>query len=156
MIRINEYFQKLQASYLFSDIAKRVAAYERANPERDIIKLGIGDVTRALPDACIQAFHKAVDEMAADGSFRGYGPEQGYDFLRKAIAENDFQSRGAQIDGEEVFVSAEEEPTRFLLMSGKPIGEPVAWYGPIVMNTQEELRVAFEEYREGNFVKYKA
>lgn len=105
MIRINENFQKLQASYLFSDIAKRVAAYEQANPERNIIKLGIGDVTRALPDACIQAFHRAVDEMAADGSFRGYGPEQGYDFLRQAIAENDYQSRGAQIEAGEVFVS---------------------------------------------------
>lgn len=105
MIKINENFLKLQASYLFSDIAKRVAAFEQANPDKQIIKLGIGDVTRALPDACIAAFHSAVDEMAADGSFRGYGPEQGYDFLREAIAKNDFQARGAQIDTDEVFVS---------------------------------------------------
>ncbi len=105
MIRINENFNKLQASYLFSDIAKRVAAYERASPERKIIKLGIGDVTRSLPDACIQAFHGAVDEMASDASFRGYGPEQGYDFLREAIARNDFQARGAQVDSDEVYVS---------------------------------------------------
>ncbi len=105
MIRINENFNKLQASYLFSDIAKRVAAYERASPERKIIKLGIGDVTRPLPDACLQAFHGAVDEMASDTSFRGYGPEQGYDFLREAIARNDFQARGAQVDSDEVFVS---------------------------------------------------
>jgi len=105
VIKINENFQKLQASYLFSDIAKRVAAYEQANPQKKIIKLGIGDVTRALPDACVKAFHAAVDEMAADASFRGYGPEQGYGFLREAIAKNDFQARGANIDADEVFVS---------------------------------------------------
>lgn len=105
MIKINENFQKLQASYLFSDIAKRVSAYQEANPDQNVIKLGIGDVTRALPDACIQALHKAVDEMATDAGFRGYGPEQGYDFLREAIAKNDFQARGANIEAEEVFVS---------------------------------------------------
>ncbi len=75
MIRINENFLKLQTSYLFSDIAKRVAAHQQANPNEPLIKLGIGDVTRALPDACIKAFHAAVDEMASDDSFRGYGPE---------------------------------------------------------------------------------
>jgi len=105
MIKINENYNKLQASYLFSDIAKRVAAFESANPDRNIIKLGIGDVTRALPDACIKAMHKAVDEMASDNDFRGYGPEQGYDFLREAIAANDFQPRGADISADEIFVS---------------------------------------------------
>lgn len=105
MIKINENFSKLQASYLFSDIAKRVAAYQEANPEQSIIKLGIGDVTRALPDACIKAFHAGVDEMASDSSFHGYGPEQGYDFLREAIAKNDFQGRGCNIVADEVFVS---------------------------------------------------
>ena len=105
MIKINENFTKLQASYLFSDIAKRVAAYQAANPEQRIIKLGIGDVTRALPAACIQAFHAGVDEMAKDESFHGYGPEQGYDFLRQAIAANDFQARGCDIAADEVFVS---------------------------------------------------
>lgn len=105
MIKINENFHKLQASYLFSDIAKRVAAYEQANPNRNVIKLGIGDVTRALPNACIQAFHEAVDEMAVDSSFRGYGPEQGYGFLREAVAENDFKALGARIEADEVFVS---------------------------------------------------
>ncbi|MCP4126474.1 MAG: LL-diaminopimelate aminotransferase [Gammaproteobacteria bacterium] len=105
MIKINENFNKLQASYLFSDIAKRVAAHQQAHPEQDVIKLGIGDVTRALPDACIQAFHAAVDELASDGSFRGYGPEQGYDFLREAIAKGDFQSRGCNVEADEVFVS---------------------------------------------------
>lgn len=105
MITINEHYLKLQASYLFSDIAKRVAAFQKANPGRDIIKLGIGDVTKGLPSACIKALHKAVDEMAEDTSFKGYGPEQGYGFLREAIAANDFQSRGADISADEIFVS---------------------------------------------------
>ncbi len=105
MIRINENYQKLQASYLFSDIAKRVAAFQKANPGKKLIKLGIGDVTRALPDACIKALHAATDEMASDGTFRGYGPEQGYDFLREAIAKYDFQARGANVQPDEVFVS---------------------------------------------------
>lgn len=105
MITINENYLKLQASYLFSDIAKRVAKFQQENPEKEVIKLGIGDVTRSLPPACISAFHSAVDEMANDSSFRGYGPEQGYDFLREAIAENDFGSRGADISADEIFVS---------------------------------------------------
>ncbi|MCB1849879.1 MAG: LL-diaminopimelate aminotransferase [Gammaproteobacteria bacterium] len=105
MIRINENYLKLQASYLFSDIAKRVAAFQQANPQKKVIKLGIGDVTRALPDACIKALHTAVDEMAQDHSFRGYGPEQGYDFLREIIAREDFQARGANIQPDEIFVS---------------------------------------------------
>lgn len=105
MIRINDHYLKLKASYLFSDIAKRVSAFQQANPDRDIIRLGIGDVTRALPQACIDAFHKAVDEMAAEKTFRGYGPEQGYDFLREAIAENDYRKRGADIAADEIFIS---------------------------------------------------
>ncbi len=105
MITINENYLKLQASYLFSDIAKRVAIFQENNPETNVIKLGIGDVTKGLPQACIKAFHQAVDEMAVDSSFRGYGPEQGYDFLREAIAFNDFQSRGAEISADEIFVS---------------------------------------------------
>nr|VFK49149.1 MAG: LL-diaminopimelate aminotransferase apoenzyme [Candidatus Kentron sp. TC] len=105
MIKINENFQKLEASYLFSDIAKRVAAYQKTEPALGVIKLGIGDVTRALPNACILAFHRAVDEMADDATFRGYGPEQGYDFLRNIIAKEDFQVRGADVAADEVFVS---------------------------------------------------
>lgn len=105
MIRINENYNKLQASYLFSNIAKKVAAFQDANPDVDIIKLGIGDVTRALPEAVIAAFHKGVDEMSEDKTFRGYGPEKGYDFLRNAIAETDFKSRGANIDGDDIFIS---------------------------------------------------
>ncbi len=105
MITINEHYLKLQASYLFSDIAKRVAAFQKKHPDRDIIKLGIGDVTKGLPPASIKAFHKAVDEMAEDATFKGYGPEQGYEFLREAIATHDFKSRGADISADEVFVS---------------------------------------------------
>jgi LL-diaminopimelate aminotransferase len=105
MIRINEHYLKLQATYLFSDIAKRVAAFQKANPDKEVIKLGIGDVTRPLPQACIQAFHKAVDEMGDAATFRGYGPEQGYDFLREKIAKEDFQARGAEIAADEIFVS---------------------------------------------------
>ena len=105
MIRVNENYLKLQASYLFSDIAKRVEAFKAAHPEKEIMRLGIGDVTRPLPKACIQALHEAVDDMGAEETFRGYGPEQGYDFLRNAIAREDFQSRGADISPDEIFVS---------------------------------------------------
>jgi LL-diaminopimelate aminotransferase len=105
MITINEHYLKLQASYLFSDIAKRVASFQQANPDRDVIKLGIGDVTKGLVPACVSAFHAAVDEMAEDSTFRGYGPEQGYNFLREAIAVNDFHSRGADIHADEIFIS---------------------------------------------------
>ncbi len=105
MIKINNHYQKLEASYLFSEIGKRVDDFQQKNPDKSIIKLGIGDVTRALPAACIEAFHTAVDDMAHDETFRGYGPEQGYPFLREAIAKNDFQSRGADISADEIFVS---------------------------------------------------
>ena len=105
MIRINEHYLKLQASYLFSEIARRVGAFQSAHPQREIIRLGIGDVTRALPPACVTAFHRAVDEMGDDATFRGYGPEQGYPFLREAIARHDFQSRGADIQADEIFIS---------------------------------------------------
>jgi len=105
MIRINDHYLKLQASYLFADIAKRVNTYQANHPEKEIIRLGIGDITRALPSACIRALHLAVDEMADDTTFRGYGPEQGYAFLREKIARHDFQSRGADIDTDEIFIS---------------------------------------------------
>jgi LL-diaminopimelate aminotransferase len=105
MIRINENYLKLQASYLFSEIRKRTDEFQEKNPDKNIIKLGIGDVTRPLPRACIEAFHRAVDEMADAETFRGYGPEQGYEFLRENIARVDFQDRGADISANEVFVS---------------------------------------------------
>jgi LL-diaminopimelate aminotransferase len=105
MIKVNENYSKLKASYLFADIAKRVEAFQAENPDKKIIKLGIGDVTKPLPDACIKAFHQGVDEMAKEASFRGYGPSEGYAFLREAICKGDFQKRGASIDSEEIFVS---------------------------------------------------
>jgi LL-diaminopimelate aminotransferase len=105
MIRVNEHYLKLQASWLFSEIAKKVSDFQSTNPDMEIIKLGIGDVTRALPRACIESFHRAVDEMADDATFRGYGPDQGYEFLRQKIAVNDFQARGADISADEIFIS---------------------------------------------------
>ncbi len=105
MAFVNENFLKLPGSYLFSDIAKRVQQFKNEHPDVELIRLGIGDVTRPLPQACIEAMHKAVDEMTSSATFHGYGPEQGYDFLRKAIVENDFKSRGIDIDESEVFVS---------------------------------------------------
>lgn len=105
MIRINEHFQKLKAAYLFSEIGSRVAAFREANPQRPIINLGIGDVTEPLPEACRDAMHKAVDELGQRETFRGYGPEQGYDFLREAIAKHDYQDRGVNISADEIFVS---------------------------------------------------
>lgn len=102
---INENFLKLQSSYLFSDIAKKVKAFKAEHPEKNVISLGIGDVTQPLPQACIEAMHKAVDEMSSSATFRGYGPEQGYDFLREAIVKNDYEPRGVQLDLDEVFIS---------------------------------------------------
>lgn len=105
MIRINENYTKLKASYLFSDIAKRVSAYVAANPAKPVIRLGIGDVTEPLPPACVEALHSGAAEMASRSTFKGYGPEQGYAFLREAIAENDYAARGCKIDADEIFVS---------------------------------------------------
>ena len=105
MTSINQNFLELQGSYLFSEIAKRRTKFTQENPNAEIISLGIGDVTRGLPDSVLKAMHAAVDEMAQPGSFRGYGPEQGYDFLINAIIENDYKSRGIDIATNEVFVS---------------------------------------------------
>jgi len=105
MININENYLKLKSSYLFADIARRVEKFHKDNPDMEIIKLGIGDVTLPLPLACVKAMQKAVDEMAISDTFKGYGPEQGYAFLRQAIASSDYQSRGAAIDPDEIFIS---------------------------------------------------
>lgn len=102
---INKNFLKLQNSYLFSDIARKVKTFKAEHPEQNVISLGIGDVTQPLPQACIEAMHKAVDEMAHSETFRGYGPEQGYEFLRQAIIDNDYLPRGVQLELDEVFVS---------------------------------------------------
>ena len=105
MIKINENYLALQQNYLFPTIAKKVREYKAANPSADIISLGIGDVTRPLPKACIEALHKAADEMGAEKTFRGYGPEQGYPFLLDAIIKNDYQPYGINLTQEEIFVS---------------------------------------------------
>ncbi len=105
MIHINENYLKLKSSYLFSEIEKRVSSFKASNPDKEIISLGIGDVTKALPEACIKAFRTAVEEMSHEDSFRGYGPYKGYSFLRDKIAEKDFKSRGADISPDEIFIS---------------------------------------------------
>ncbi|MCQ2519752.1 MAG: LL-diaminopimelate aminotransferase [Lachnospiraceae bacterium] len=105
MISVNEDYLKLRGSYLFSEIGKRVNAYAAAHPEKSIIRLGIGDVTRPLPPVVIDALHKAVDEMANEDTFRGYAPDLGYEFLRSAIAEWDYKKRGCDISPDEIFVS---------------------------------------------------
>lgn len=104
-MNINENFLKIESSYLFSNIAKKVKEYTAANPDKSIIRLGIGDVTRPLAPACIKAMHNAVDEMSKEETFRGYPPEYGYDFLLNAINENDYKARGVEIDNSEIFVS---------------------------------------------------
>lgn len=105
MIKINENFLELQESYLFATIAQKVAKYSKENPDKKIIKLGIGDVTRPIPEVVLQAIHKATDEQASAETFRGYGPEQGYEFLREKIKEYDYKSRNVDIDIDEIFVS---------------------------------------------------
>ena len=105
MTLLNENFGNLAESYLFSTIASKVAAFKASNPESRLIRLGIGDVTRPLPPVCIEALHKAADDMACSERFHGYGPEQGYAFLREAIVEHDYRSRGVEISADEVFVS---------------------------------------------------
>lgn len=105
MISVNENFLKLKAGYLFPEISRRVAAFSKANPQAQIIRLGIGDVTEPLPRAVIEAMHKAVDDMATVQNFHGYGPEQGYEFLRSAIAAHDYAARGACVEADEIFVS---------------------------------------------------
>ena len=105
MALINEHFLKLPGNYLFQDIAKRVKAYKASHPKKRVISLGIGDVTRPLCPAVIEAMHKAVEEMATQATFRGYGPERGYDFLREAIIKNDYLTRGVHLDKDEIFVN---------------------------------------------------
>ena len=102
---INENFLELQDSYLFSTIAKKVAKFTEENPDKKIIKLGIGDVTKPIAPKCLEAIHKATDEIGTVDGFKGYGPEQGFDFLRNAIVENDYKARNIDIEPDEIFVS---------------------------------------------------
>ncbi|WP_024544540.1 LL-diaminopimelate aminotransferase [Picosynechococcus sp. NKBG15041c] len=105
MVKINENYLKLKAGYLFPEIARRVNAFVAENPNAPIIKLGIGDVTEPLPAACREAMAKAIDDMGDRANFKGYGPEQGYGWLREKIAAHDFQARGCEIDASEIFIS---------------------------------------------------
>jgi LL-diaminopimelate aminotransferase len=105
MFQINDNYQKLPGSYLFSTIGKKVNAFQEANPDKNIIRLGIGDVTQPLAPAIIEALHAAVDEMGHAETFRGYAPDLGYEFLRKAIVENDYRARGCEVGADEVFIS---------------------------------------------------
>lgn len=103
MFKINENYLKLQNSYLFANIAKKTAEFQKNNPDKKVIKLGIGDVAKPLAPAVVEAMHKAVDELSKGETFRGYGPEQGYDFLREAVAKNEY--KGLDIKPDEVFIS---------------------------------------------------
>jgi LL-diaminopimelate aminotransferase len=105
MALINEHYLKLKAGYLFPEIGRRVKEYTQAHPDKKVIRMGIGDVTQPLAPEVVKAFHEGVEEMAKASTFKGYGPEQGYDFLRDAIAKNDYQSRGADISADDIFVS---------------------------------------------------
>lgn len=105
MVKINENFLKMEDSYLFSTVANKVAKYQQDNPDKNIIKLGIGDVTKPIANKIIEQMKKAVDELGKSNTFRGYGPEQGYEFLRKAIVKYDYEKRGVQILQDEVFIS---------------------------------------------------
>ena len=105
MAKVNDNYAKLPGSYLFSEIARRTAAYQEANPQAKLIKMGIGDVTRPLVPAVIEAMHAAVDDLATSERFHGYGPEQGYAFLREAIQQGDFAARGIDISTDEIFIS---------------------------------------------------
>ncbi|MBK4732040.1 LL-diaminopimelate aminotransferase [Oxynema sp. CENA135] len=105
MVRINDNYLKLKAGYLFPEIARRVNAFAEANPDAQIIKLGIGDVTEPLPEACRTAMVDAINDMGDRASFKGYGPEQGYSWLREKIAAHDFQGRGCEVDASEIFIS---------------------------------------------------
>ncbi|MCR5700731.1 MAG: LL-diaminopimelate aminotransferase [Lachnospiraceae bacterium] len=105
MFKVNDNYLKLPGSYLFSTIGRKVREYKEANPDKDVISLGIGDVTQPLAPAIIDSLHKAVDEMAVKETFRGYAPDLGYEFLRNAIVKNDFEARGAKVTADEIFVS---------------------------------------------------
>lgn len=105
MISINKNFTQLSQNYLFAEIARRVAQYKEANPDKHVISLGIGDVTRPLVPEVVKAMHRAVDDESSADTFHGYGPEQGYSFLRDKIAEFDYRKRGLDIAPDEIFVS---------------------------------------------------
>jgi LL-diaminopimelate aminotransferase len=128
LIKINEHYLELEKSYLFTDIARKVSEFTAQHPEKKVIRLGIGDVTLPLPEACITALKKAADEMGAAETFRGYGPEQGYDFLREAIAEHDYREHGIDIAADDIFVSdgAKSDTGNILDIFGRDLRVAVA------------------------------
>ena len=105
MARVNDNYLKLKSSYLFSDIARKIKEFQAANPGAKLIRLGIGDVTQPLPPAVVEALHAAVDEMTKTETFRGYGPEQGYEFLQELIVAHDYGARGVKLAADEIFIS---------------------------------------------------
>lgn len=129
MALLNEHFLKLKGSYLFSDIAKKVKAYQVTHPGEQIIRLGIGDVTRPLPQASIEAMHRAVDEMASSATFHGYGPEQGYDFLIETIIKHDF-ARAASSSAHPKYSSATGRRATRAISANSCVGITV-WASPI-------------------------
>ena len=131
MVKVNENYLKLKAGYLFPEIARRVREFSEGNPSTNIIRLGIGDVTEPLPKACCQAMTSAIEEMGTKEGFHGYGPEQGYLWLRKKIAEAEYQRRGCQIDAEEIFVSdgSKCDSSNFLEIFGE--GNRIAVTDPV-------------------------
>ncbi len=138
MIWANGNFQLLQDNYLFSTVGRKVREYQAANPDADIVRLGIGDVTLPLPQAVIKAMHTAVDEMGTAETFRGYAPDDGYPFLRQAIADNDYRPYGINIDVDEIFISdgAKNDTANFtdMLDSGNIIAIPDPVY-PVYMDS---------------------
>ena len=133
MLHINDHYLKLSAGYLFPEIARRVSAFAQENPTLAprIIRCGIGDVTEPLPQACIDAMHKAVDDLATHERFRGYGPPTGHDFLRRAIAEGDFRSRGIQMADDEIFVSDGSKPDASAFLEILGTGNRIAITDPV-------------------------
>ena len=131
MPSINENFLKLKAGYLFPEIGRRVNAFCEANADAKVIKLGIGDVTEPLPEAIRDAMHAAIDEMGVHKTFRGYGPEQGYDFLRNAIVEHDYESRGCEISADEIFVSDGSKCDTGNILDIFGVGNTVAVQDPV-------------------------
>lgn len=133
MAFVNEHFQKLAAGYLFPEISRRVSAFAAEHPEleRRIIRCGIGDVTEPLPPAVVEAMHQAVDELAKRETFKGYGPATGYDFVREAIAEGDFRSRGIAVDAEEIFLSDGSKPDASAFLEILGTGNTVAVCDPV-------------------------
>jgi LL-diaminopimelate aminotransferase len=131
MATVNENYLNLNPNYLFPEIARRVREFQQQNPDAKLIRMGIGDVTEPLPAACLRAMHRAVDELGDASTFRGYGPEQGYEFLRRVIAEQDFRARGCDIDPGEIFVSDGSKPDNGNILDIFAVGSQVAVTDPV-------------------------